>query len=131
MRTGRMALPVIHDDTYRFELGRGAILRPEGGDVTLVGIGVMVHACLRPPPLLAEEGIDARVVNLSCLKPLDWELVVDSARETGAMVTAEEHMVTGGSGQRRERSPGRTLPGPACASACGTPSGFRGTPKTS
>lgn len=97
LRTGRMALPVIHEEPVLFELGRGSILRP-GSDVTLVGLGVMVHACLEAALLLAEEGIDARVVNLSCLKPLDWELLVDCARETGALVTAEEHMVTGALG---------------------------------
>ena len=95
MRTGRMALPVIYDDSYRFELGRGSVLRP-GGDVTLMGLGVMVHACLEAADLLAGAGVAARVVNLSCLKPLDWELVVACARETGAVVTAEEHMVAGG-----------------------------------
>jgi transketolase len=97
MRTGRMALPLIYDDTYVFELGRGSLLR-EGGDVTLMGIGIMVQACLDAAVLLAQEGIEARVANLGCLKPLDWELVVDSARRTGAVVTAEEHMVTGGLG---------------------------------
>jgi transketolase len=97
IRTGRMALPVIYDQDYRFELGRGSILR-EGRDVTLMGIGVMVHACLDAAQALAQEGVEARVLNLSCLKPLDWELVVDSARLTGAVVTAEEHMVTGGLG---------------------------------
>ncbi len=97
IRTGRMALPVIYDQDYCFELGRGSILR-EGRDVTLMGIGVMVHACLDAAQALAQEGVEARVLNLSCLKPLDWELVVDSARLTGAVVTAEEHMVTGGLG---------------------------------
>ncbi|MFI5355474.1 MAG: transketolase family protein [Desulfobaccales bacterium] len=97
MRTGRMSLPVIYDDSYRFELGRGSVLR-DGGDVTLMALGVMVHACLEAADLLAREGITARVVNLACLKPLDWELVVACARETGAVVTAEEHMVTGGLG---------------------------------
>jgi transketolase len=97
MRTGRMVLPVIYDDSYVFELGRGTLLR-EGRDVTLMGIGIMVQACLDAAALLAQEGIAARVVNLGCLKPLDWELVVDSARRTGAVVTAEEHMVTGGLG---------------------------------
>ncbi len=97
IRTGRMALPVIYDDSYRFELGRGSVLRP-GSDVTLMGLGVMVHACLEAHDLLAAAGISARVVNLSCLKPLDWELVAACARETGAVVTAEEHMVTGGLG---------------------------------
>ncbi|MCK9377229.1 MAG: transketolase family protein [Syntrophobacterales bacterium] len=97
MRTGRMALPVIYDDHYTFELGRGSVLR-EGPDVTLMGLGIMVQACLDAAALLAREGIEARVINFSCLKPLDWELVVDSARHTGAVVTAEEHMVTGGLG---------------------------------
>jgi transketolase len=97
MRTGRLSLPLIYDDSYRFALGQGSLLR-EGGDVTLMGLGVLVHACLEAADLLAREGIAARVVNLACLKPLDWELVVDCARETGAVVTAEEHMVTGGLG---------------------------------
>jgi transketolase len=97
MRTGRMSLPLIYDESYTFELGRGSLLR-EGGDVTLMGIGIMVQACKEAAAWLAQEGIEARVLNLGCLKPLDWELVVDSARRTGAVVTAEEHMVTGGLG---------------------------------
>jgi transketolase len=97
MRTGRMAVPVIHEESYAFELGRGTVLR-EGRDVTLMGIGIMVQACLEAAAELAQDGIQARVVNLACLKPLDWELVLDSARHTGAVVTAEEHMATGGLG---------------------------------
>ncbi len=111
MRTGRMSLPVIYDDSYRFELGRGSVLRP-GGDVTLMGLGVMVHACLEAADLLAGEGIAARVVNLSCLKPLDWELVVACARETGAVVTAEEHMVAGGLGSAVSEILGEHYPVP-------------------
>jgi transketolase len=97
MRTGRMAVPLLYDEDYTFELGRGSLLR-EGGDVTLMGIGIMVQACLDAANLLAAEGIEARVVNMGCLKPLDHEMVVDSARRTGALVTAEEHMVVGGLG---------------------------------
>lgn len=97
MRTGRMSVPVIYDDRYRFELGKGSVLR-DGADVTLMALGVMVHVCLEAADLLAQEGLAARVINLACLKPLDWELVVACARETGAVVTAEEHMVTGGLG---------------------------------
>jgi transketolase len=97
MRTGRMAVPVIHEESYAFELGRGTVLR-EGRDVTLMGIGIMVQACLEAAAELAQDGIQARIVNLACLKPLDWELVLDSARRTGAVVTAEEHMATGGLG---------------------------------
>jgi transketolase len=88
---------VIYDENHRFELGRSDVLR-EGGDVTLAGIGLMVHHCLQAADLLAQEGVSARVINLSCLKPLDWQLVVDSARLTGALVTAEEHLATGGLG---------------------------------
>jgi transketolase len=97
IRTSRVPFPVIHDNGYAFELGRGHILR-EGDDVTLVGLGLMVHQCLAAADLLAKEGISARVLNISCLKPLDWELLVDSARRTGCVVTAEEHVATGGLG---------------------------------
>ncbi len=96
-RTGRMAVPVIFGEDYRFQPGRGSILR-EGEDVTLAGIGLMVHACLDAARDLSAAGVSARVLNLSSLKPLDWELVKDSARLTGAFVTAEEHMITGGLG---------------------------------
>jgi transketolase len=97
IRTSRVPFPVIHDNSYTFELGRGHILR-EGNDVTLAGIGLMVHQCLAAADLLAKQGISARVLNISCLKPLDWELVVESARRTGCMVTAEEHLASGGLG---------------------------------
>ncbi len=97
LRTSRIPFPVIHPESYTFELGRSHILR-EGDDVTLAGIGLMVHHCLAAADLLAKQGVSARVLNLSCLKPLDWELVVDSARRTGCLVTAEEHMANGGLG---------------------------------
>jgi transketolase len=97
IRTGRMPFPVIYPENHTFEPGRSDILR-EGEDVTLAGIGLMVHHCLQAADLLAAAGVSARVLNLSCLKPLDWELVADSARRTGALVTAEEHLATGGLG---------------------------------
>jgi transketolase len=97
IRTSRIPFPVIHDEDYTFELGRSHILR-EGDDVTLAGMGLMVHHCLAAADLLAQQGVRARVLNLSSLKPLDWELVVDSARRTGCVVTAEEHLATGGLG---------------------------------
>jgi transketolase len=97
IRTGRNPVPVLYGKDHRFTLGRGSILR-EGRDVTLIGLGIMVYPCLEAADLLAKQGISARVLNLSCLKPLDWELVVESARLTGALVTAEEHMATGGLG---------------------------------
>ena len=97
LRTGRMPVPVLHESDHHFELGRGMVLA-EGRDVTLAGLGIMVHPCLEAARQLAGQGLSARVINLSCLKPLDWELVVDSARRTGALVTAEEHLATGGLG---------------------------------
>jgi transketolase len=97
IRTSRHPFPVIYSPEHRFQAGKGDILR-EGEDVCLAGVGLMVHHCLDAAEMLAAEGISARVLNLSCLKPLDWELVVDSARKTGALVTAEEHLVTGGLG---------------------------------
>jgi transketolase len=128
MRTGRMAVPLIYDDSYSFELGRGTLLQ-EGRDVTLMGIGIMVQACLDAAALLAQDGIAARVVNLSCLKPLDWELVVDSARRTGAVVTAEEHMVTGGLGSAVSEILAEHCPTPLKRIGLRDTFGISGTPK--
>jgi transketolase len=97
IRTSRHPFPVIFDASCDFQVGRGNVLR-DGKDVTLAGIGLMVHHCLEAATMLAVEGISARVLNLSSVKPIDWELIVESARQTGAFVTAEEHLVTGGLG---------------------------------
>ncbi len=111
MRTGRMALPLIYDDGYVFELGRGS---PPAGGRRRHPDGDRDHGpgLSGAAALLAQEGIEARVVNLGCLKPLDWELVVDSARRTGAVVTAEEHMVTGGLGSAVSEILGEHCPTP-------------------
>lgn len=97
IRTSRHPFPVIFDADFTFELGRGQVLR-EGRDVTLAGIGLLVHHCLEAADLLAAEGVSARVLNLSTVKPIDRELIVEAARQTQAFVTAEEHLVTGGLG---------------------------------
>jgi transketolase len=97
IRTSRHPFPVIYDADTPFQVGRGTVLR-EGEDVTLAGIGLLLHHCLEAAEMLAAEGISARVLNLSSVKPIDWELIVESARRTGAFVTAEEHLVTGGLG---------------------------------
>ncbi len=98
MRFGRAAVPVIHNkDNYTFELGKGAVLA-EGTDVTLVATGYMVHLALAARDMLALDGISARVVNIHTIKPLDTELIAKCARETGAIVTAEEHSIIGGLG---------------------------------
>ena len=97
MRFGRYALPILNDDDYKFELGKG-VLMADGADVTLVGTGFMVSTCLEARELLAKEGISARVVNIHTIKPIDADIIVKAAEETGALVTAEEHTIYGGLG---------------------------------
>lgn len=98
LRFGRLAAPVINDrPDYHFELGRGMVLR-EGGDVTLVATGLMVSSALDAAERLAAQGIDAEVINIHTIKPLDEDLIVASAKKTGKVVTIEEHSVIGGLG---------------------------------
>ena len=98
MRFGRMAVPVINDrPDYKFELGKGIVLR-EGKDVTIIANGLCVAASLEAAEKLAAEGIDAKVINMHTIKPLDEELVLARAKETGKIVTVEEHSVIGGLG---------------------------------
>lgn len=98
LRFGRLAVPVIHDAaSYKFELGKGIVER-DGRDLTIVATGLMVSEALKAADTLAAEGIDARVVNIHTVKPLDNELILKCAKETGAIVTAEEHSTIGGLG---------------------------------
>lgn len=97
LRFGRLAVPVIFDDSYHFEIGRGVQLT-EGGDVAIIATGLMVAEAIAAAEQLKNEGISARVINIATIKPLDAEIVLKAARETGAIVTAEEHSVIGGLG---------------------------------
>jgi len=97
VRLGRSKIPVINNENYSFNLGKGTVLK-EGKDVTLVAAGIMVFLSLEAANILKEKGIEAEVINMSTVKPLDGELLVESARKTGAVVTAEEHTVIGGLG---------------------------------
>lgn len=98
MRFGRFAVPVLFDqDTYKFEWGKGRVLA-DGKDVTLVATGLMVEQALATRDLLAAENISARVVNIHTIKPLDEELILKCAADTGCIVTAEEHNYIGGLG---------------------------------
>ena len=98
LRFGRMAAPVFNDpQTYRFEMGRGITLR-EGKDVTVIATGLMVAEAIEAGRLLEEKGIDARIINIHTIKPLDEELCCRAAKETGKIVTIEEHSVIGGLG---------------------------------
>jgi len=97
IRLTREKLPVIYPDEKRFRIGAGVQVQ-EGTDVTLFGIGLMLHQALEAAALLRAEGISARVVDVATVKPLDEELVLRCARETGCVVTAEEHSIIGGLG---------------------------------
>jgi len=96
LRLGRLAVPVLYDEkTYKFEWGKGVTLS-EGTDVTLIATGLMVHEALAAKDLLEGEGISARVINIHTVKPIDRDIIIKAAKETGAIVTAEEHNVHGG-----------------------------------
>ncbi|HVV64484.1 MAG TPA: transketolase C-terminal domain-containing protein [Rhizomicrobium sp.] len=97
MRTGRSPASRIFDESHRFEIGKGRIIR-EGGDVTLIACGVEVARALGAAELLSRGGIEARVVNMATIKPIDASLVENCAKETGAIVTAEDHNIFGGLG---------------------------------
>jgi len=98
MRFGRAACPVINDrPDYKFEIGKGTVVR-EGEDVTIAATGICVGSALEAAEMLSEEGISAEVINICTIKPLDEEIIVNSARKTGKVVTAEEHSVIGGLG---------------------------------
>lgn len=97
LRLGRSEVPVVFDENYRFAIGRAALLR-EGKDVTIIATGIMVATALEAAEQLAGHGFQARVLNMSTIKPLDKDAVLAAAHETGAIVTAEEHSIIGGLG---------------------------------
>ena len=98
VRLGRMAVENVNDENnYKFEIGKGVNLA-EGKDVTIIATGIMVEAALKAKELLKDEGINAGVINIHTLKPIDKDLIIKAAKETGAVVTAEEHSIIGGLG---------------------------------
>ena len=98
LRFGRLAVPVINDEaTYKFEIGKGVLLR-EGTDLTIVATGLCVNSALEAAEKLAAEGVSAEVINIHTIKPLDEEIILNSAKKTGKVVTVEEHSVIGGLG---------------------------------
>ncbi len=111
LRFGRLAVPVIFGDDYTFEIGKSVRLT-EGSDVTIIATGLMVNEALIAAEQLKGEGIAARVINMATIKPLDREAVIAAARETGAIVTAEEHSVIGGLGSAVADVVCETLPVP-------------------
>ena len=97
VRLGRSAVPTIFGEDYNFEIGKGVVLR-DGNDVTIIACGIMVNEALIAADILKEENINARVINMSTIKPIDTELIIKAAKETKAIVTAEEHSIIGGLG---------------------------------
>ncbi|ABR36976.1 MULTISPECIES: transketolase family protein [Clostridium] len=98
VRLGRLAVSTVNNiDNYKFEIGKGVTLA-QGNDVTIVATGLMVELALEAKKELAKDGIDARIINIHTIKPIDKELLATAARETGAIVTAEEHSIIGGLG---------------------------------
>jgi len=98
MRLGRLGVPVLFDkETYKFEWGKGVEIK-DGSDVTIIATGLMVHIALEAQEILEKEGISARVINIHTIKPIDKDIIIKACKETGAIVTAEEHTVVNGLG---------------------------------
>ena len=98
LRFGRLALPVFHDESYEFVIGKGEVLR-DGKDVAIIANGLMTYEAIKAGEELAEAGIDAMIINMPTIKPLDEELVVEAARKCGKVITCEEHSIIGGLGE--------------------------------
>ena len=111
IRTGRPKIPAVYDNTYRFELGKAHLLRP-GRDATVIATGIMVTPAIDAAAALERDGIDCRVLNMATLRPLDEQAIVAAARETGAIVTAEEHQIHTGVAAMVSRVVGASCPVP-------------------
>ena len=111
LRLSRLPVPEVHPRGYRFRIGTAAVLRP-GSDVAIVANGTMVCRALEAAALLAEEGVSARVINMSTLQPLDRDAILDAAESTSAIVTVEEHSVHGGLGGAVAEATATTRPVP-------------------
>ncbi len=97
MRFGRLAVEDVNGEDYKFQLGKGVMLE-DGSDVTIIATGLMVGMALEAKAMLEKDGISARVVNIHTIKPIDKDIIIKAAKETGAIVTAEEHYIMGGLG---------------------------------
>lgn len=98
LRFGRLAVPVFHNDDYKFEIGKGELVK-EGTDVTIIANGLMVAEAIEAGKELEKCSISAEIINMATIKPLDSELVVKSAKKTGKVITVEEHNIVGGLGE--------------------------------
>ena len=98
IRTGRAAVPVFHEEGFKFEIGKGEVVR-DGADVAIIANSLMVYEAMKAGEALAEEGINAMIINMATIKPLDEELVLEAARKCGKVITCEEHSIVGGLGE--------------------------------
>ena len=98
LRFGRLAVPVFHEEGFHFAIGKGEVMR-DGTDVAIIANGLMVYEAIKAGEELAAAGINARIINMSTVKPLDEELVLQAAKECGKIITCEEHSVVGGLGE--------------------------------
>ena len=98
LRFGRLAVPVFHEEGFEFTIGKGEVMR-DGADVAIIANGLMVYEAIKAGEALAEQGIDALIINMSTIKPLDEELVLAAAKKCGKVITCEEHSVIGGLGE--------------------------------
>lgn len=98
LRFGRLAIPVFHEEGFNFQIGKGEVLR-EGADVAIIANGLLVYEAIQAGEQLAQQGIDAMVINMATVKPLDEELVLAAAKKCGKVITCEEHSVIGGLGE--------------------------------
>ena len=98
LRMGRLAVPVFHEEGFEFQIGKGEVMR-DGTDVAIIANGLMVYEAIKAGETLVAEGINARIINMSTVKPLDEELVLKAAKECGKIITCEEHSVIGGLGE--------------------------------
>ncbi len=98
MRFGRNPAAVFHSSDYRFEIGKGELLK-HGTDIAIIANGLMVQEALEAGKMLAEQGISARIINMPTIKPLDEEMVLQAAKDCGRIITAEEHNIIGGLGE--------------------------------
>ena len=98
LRMGRLAVPVFHEEGFKFQIGKGEVMR-DGTDVAIIANGLMVYEAIKAGETLAAEGINAMVINMSTVKPIDEELVLEAAKKCGKIITCEEHSVVGGLGE--------------------------------
>ncbi|NLM27150.1 MAG: transketolase family protein [Clostridiaceae bacterium] len=97
LRLGRLSVPLVHNENTKFEFGKGVLMK-DGSDVTIIANGLMVQYALEAAGILGQDGVSARVIDMHTIKPIDREIIIKAAKETGCIVTAEEHTIMGGLG---------------------------------